>query len=314
MDNLAIAGSIARWMRIQGWEVKAVSTSNKELIPCTSDAEWHSRQERRRQDTEGSFWLRMTRCECDCLCQRQIQRHHNNVHAHTALTDFISWLMKSFPASHHDTHWFLFLLVGHWGYFPPASLFLFPSTWPKHHRYRYLLNNVRQWKDAWLWAGICIGLTVFFSEVFLHARLRAFESDKQAHCFTKLRTYVSHNSAFFYYILSHDKCKSNTCCKKSTGDCWAVIKLHKDKSSPSQIPPKQKSLNHSASIPQYCNRLLKIMKCFKLDNMCFSTLLEGKHERQSRKYLIMDERIITQYKKNRHNSQLKTRHWTWIHG
>lgn len=45
-------------------------------------------------------------------------------------------------------------------------------------------------------------------------------------------------------------------------------------------PPKQKSLDHSASIPQYCNSLLKIMKCVKLDNMHSNTLLEKKGERR----------------------------------
>lgn len=38
MDGCAVAGSIARWMRTQGWEMRAANSSNKELIPRTSDA------------------------------------------------------------------------------------------------------------------------------------------------------------------------------------------------------------------------------------------------------------------------------------
>lgn len=68
--------------------------------------------EERQQETEESFWLppKMKMCESECVrvtvCQRQIQRH-KHTHAHTTLarsmTDFISLLIKSYPASHYDT-------------------------------------------------------------------------------------------------------------------------------------------------------------------------------------------------------------------
>lgn len=54
MDSFTVAGSIARWMRIQGSEMKADNSDNKELIPCTSNAESHSNK-KRQKETKGGF-------------------------------------------------------------------------------------------------------------------------------------------------------------------------------------------------------------------------------------------------------------------
>lgn len=133
MDSFTVSGSIARWMRTQGWEMKAVNSSNKELIPCTSDAEWHSR----REEAAGSWGVLLTASENENVrvwpCVEDGSRDTNA--QHTALTDFISLLIKSFPASHHDTCWFLPPLMGQWGYFTPflPASSVFPSIYWKRN-------------------------------------------------------------------------------------------------------------------------------------------------------------------------------------
>lgn len=88
MDSFAVAGSIARWMRIQGGEMKAVNNNNKELIPRTSDAEWHSRQE----EAAGNWGELLIASENENvwvgLCVNDVSRETNTHNAHT---DCVDW-------------------------------------------------------------------------------------------------------------------------------------------------------------------------------------------------------------------------------
>lgn len=72
MDCFTVAGSRARWMRSQGWEMRAVNSSNKELIPRTSDAEWHSSQKRQQESDCLS--------KCDCVKDRPGDTDTHNAH------------------------------------------------------------------------------------------------------------------------------------------------------------------------------------------------------------------------------------------